>query len=162
MDRLVTGSTVAEFLGPDLRPVAAEDARALLSGAGTEVHPLSAEDEVVLAILGDDSSAFRGELDLSPPDDEVAAASGMAAWHVNERDEVHTVRSGTGLMEFMTESGPVSVLLQPGDVLVIRGGEHRYRPLTVQRWALRYGGGPDAELGQKETGREAGPWPNFP
>ena len=78
---------MAEFLGPDLRPVAAEDARALLSGAGTEVHPLSAEDEVVLAILGDDSSAFRGEMDLSPPEDEVAAASGMAAWHVNERDE---------------------------------------------------------------------------
>ena len=154
---------MAEFRGPDLRPVAAEDARALLSGAGTEVHPLSAEDEVVLAILGDDSSAFRGEMDLSPPEDEVATASGMAAWHVNERDEVHTVRSGTGLMEFMTESGPVS-----GSPPARRRAGHPRRgaPLppsdraalgpSIRRWP-RY-----EELGQKETGREAGPWPNFP
>src|SRR5438876_5181850 len=123
-DGCLRGGAVAEYLGPDSRPMAAEDARALLSADGTEVHPLSAEDEVVLAMFGDDPSAFRGETDLSPPADEVAAAAGMAAWHVNEKDEGHTVRSGTGLMQFMTDSGPVSVILQPGDVLVIRGAEH--------------------------------------
>jgi hypothetical protein len=139
--------------------MAAEDARALLSAGRTEVHPLSAEDEVVRAAMGDDPSAYRGEFDLSPPEDEAAAVSGMAAWHVNERDEAHTIRSGAGLMQFITDSGVVSVFLQPGDVLVIRGAEHRYRPLTVQRWALRWPGGEDAELGPHETGREAGPWP---
>jgi mannose-6-phosphate isomerase-like protein (cupin superfamily) len=150
---------VAEFLGPDSRPIAAEEARALLSAGGTELHPLSAEDQVVLAMFGDDHTADRGESDLSPPEDETAAASGMAAWHVNERAEAHTVRSGTGLMQFITESGPVSVVLQPGDVIVIRGAEHRYRPLTVQRWALRWPGGADADLGARETGRTADAWP---
>jgi hypothetical protein len=139
--------------------MAAEEARELLSAGRTEVHPLSAEDEVVLAAIGDDPSAYRGEFDLAPPADEAAAASGMAAWHVNERDEAHTIRSGAGLMQFITDSGVVSVFLQPGDVLVIRGAEHRYRPLTVQRWTLRWLGGADATLGARETGREGGDWP---
>ena len=51
----------------------------------------------------------------------------------------------------MKKHADVSTIVGPGDVIEVRGAEHRYRPLTAQRWALRYGGGPDAELVATET-----------
>ena len=111
---------------------------------------------MVSRVLADAESAVRVEVEIEPPDD---LTTGMAAWHVNAETEAHTVRSGTGLIEFWTPSGPVAAVLNPGVVMVVRGGEHRYRPLTTQRWAIRHSGDADADLGTRDTGREAGPWP---
>jgi hypothetical protein len=67
--------------------------------------------------------------------------------------------SGEGLVEFMTPDGPVAAVITGGDVMIVRGGEHRYRPLTEQEWIIRHSGAPDAELGSRETGRASTPWP---
>lgn len=136
-----------------------DEARRRLASIGTElIPPDSDEDEhaVVSRVLADAESAVRVEVEIEPPDD---LTTGMAAWHVNAETEAHTVRSGTGLIEFWTPSGPVAAVLNPGVVMVVRGGEHRYRPLTTQRWAIRHSGDADADLGTRDTGREAGPWP---
>jgi mannose-6-phosphate isomerase-like protein (cupin superfamily) len=85
----------------------------------------------------------------------------MGAWHVNAQDEAHTVLSGTGLMQFVTPQGVVTVVVEAGDVVVVRGAEHRYRPLTAQGWAIRHSGGPGDDLGARETGRPSGPWPEL-
>ena len=83
----------------------------------------------------------------------------MGAWHVNAQAEAHLVVSGEGLVEFMTPEGPVAAVITGGDVMVVRGGEHRYRPLTEQEWVIRHSGGPDADLGTRETGRASSAWP---
>jgi hypothetical protein len=145
---------VVQYVGID-----PDEARRRLASIGTElVPPDGDEDEhaVVSRVLADAESAVRVEIEIEPPDD---ITTGMAAWHVNAETEAHTVRSGTGLVEFWTPSGPVAAVLQPGVVMVVRGGEHRYRPLTPQRWAIRHSGDPDADLGTRDTGREPGPWP---
>ena len=136
-----------------------DEARRRLASIGTElVPPDGDEDEhaVVSRVLADAESAVRVEIEIEPPDD---VTTGMGAWHVNGETEAHTVRSGSGLVEFWTPSGPVAAVLQPGVVMVVRGGEHRYRPLTPQRWAIRHSGDPDADLGTRDSGREPGPWP---
>ena len=51
------------------------------------------------------------------------------------------------------------MLLEPGDIMANKAGvEHRYRPISEQRWIVRIDGGPDAEMVTTETGRPAGPW----
>ncbi len=140
------------------------EARALLDAVGVRLHVVDASTadapaEVVEAVLPDGSREVRAVADIAVPDDVDA---GMGAWHVNAVDELHVVQSGEGIMEFVTLDGVVSTIVGPGDVIEVRGAEHRYRPLTAQRWALRYGGGPDAELVATETGRASGPWPMPP
>lgn len=140
------------------------EARALLDAVGVRVHTADPETfdapaELVAAVLPDGSRDVRAVADVEVPEDVDA---GMGAWHVNAVDELHVVQSGEGIMEFVTLDGIVSVVVGAGDVVEVRGAEHRYRPLTVQRWALRYGGGPDAELVATETGRGAEPWPAYP
>lgn len=140
------------------------EARALLDAVGVRIHAADAatsdaSPDVISAVLPDDSRGVRAVADIAVPDDVDA---GMGAWHVNAVDELHVVQSGEGIMEFVTLDGVVSVLVGAGDVIEVRGAEHRYRPLTEQRWALRYGGGPGAELTATETGRGADPWPARP
>ena len=140
------------------------EARALLDAAGVRLHaadPATADvpADVVSAVLPEDSRGVRAVADIEVPEDVDA---GMGAWHVNAVDELHLVQSGEGIMEFVTLDGIVSVVIGAGDVIEVRGAEHRYRPLTEQRWALRFGGGPEAELAATETGRGAGPWPQYP
>lgn len=139
-------------------------ARALLDAAGVRLHtadPATADvpADVVSAVLPEDSRGVRAVADIEVPEDVDA---GMGAWHVNAVDELHLVQSGEGVMEFVTLDGIVSVVIGAGDVIEVRGAEHRYRPLTEQRWALRFSGGPEAELAATETGRGAGPWPQYP
>ena len=139
----------------------ADEARRRLATIGTElVPPDSDEDEgaVVARVLPDSESAVRLEVELDPPDEPDA---GMGAWHVNGETEAHTVRSGSGLVEFWTPSGPVAAVLEAGVVMVVRGGEHRNPPLTLQRWAKRHSGDPDADLGPRVTGRPPTPWPEI-
>lgn len=135
-----------------------DESRAVLAAAGVELGRAS-EDEIpaqVLEVLPEGERQVRAVADIEVPEDIDA---GMGAWHVNAVDEVHVVASGAGVMEFVTIEGPVGVLVEAGDVIAIRGAEHRYRPLTPQRWVLRYGGPADGDLGATETGRAAGPWP---
>jgi mannose-6-phosphate isomerase-like protein (cupin superfamily) len=140
------------------------EALALLDSVGVRLHVADAATadapaRIVAAVLPEGSRDVRAVADIAVPDDVDA---GMGAWHVNAVDELHVVQSGEGIMEFVTPDGIVSVVVGAGDVIEIRGAEHRYRPLTEQRWTLRYGGGPDAELLATGTGRGAEPWPLRP
>lgn len=137
----------------------ADDVHALLDAAGVTLTVVDdggdAPAELVAAVLPEGARQIRADVEIAVPLDP---DSGMGAWHVNAVDEVHVVASGEGIMEFVTMEGPVPVLLESGDVVAIRGAEHRYRPLTPQRWVLRFAGAPDAELVATETGRATG-WP---
>jgi mannose-6-phosphate isomerase-like protein (cupin superfamily) len=140
------------------------EARALLDGVGVRLHradavTADAPADVVRAVLPEDSRGIRAVADIEVSEDVDA---GMGAWHVNAVDELHLVQSGEGIMEFVTLGGVVSVVIGTGDVIEVRGAEHRYRPLTEQRWALRFSGGPEADLAATETGRGADPWPPSP
>lgn len=148
------------------RVIGRDDAEAgeLLDAVGVRLHVAEsatsdAAADVVAAVLPVDSRLVRAVVEVDVPDDVDA---GMGAWHVNAVDELHVVQSGEGIMEFVTPDGIVSVVVGTGDVIEVRGAEHRYRPLTTQRWSLRYSGGPDAELAATETGRGADPWPWYP
>ena len=136
-----------------------EDARRRLTAVGTELVPtddVGAESAAVASVLPIGEREVRVEVEIDVPDDP---DSGMGAWHVNAQTEAHTVRSGLGMVQFWTPDGPVSAVLEAGDVMVVRGGEHRYRPLTLQRWAIRHSGSADSELDTTDTGRPGPPWP---
>jgi hypothetical protein len=135
-----------------------ERSRALLHGAGVRILHVGAADHdaVMTQVLGQRREE-RGRIVAEPPADEAAAAEGMGAWHVNDVNEFETVVSGTGILEFMTDGGPVAVLLEAGDVMAVERAEHRYRPLTAQEWILRFAGD---DLGAADTGRASGPWPS--
>ena len=134
--------------------------RAALDLAGVRLHRVDADGDapagIVATVLPEGERALRAEVEIAVPTE---SDSGMGAWHVNEVDEIHVVSSGEGIMEFVTLDGVVSVLVEAGDVVEIRGAEHRYCPLSPQRWRLRFAGGPDGELVATATGRAAGPWP---
>lgn len=147
---------MARVIGRD-----AAEALALLDAVGVRLHAAEGEaadaaPALVDSVLADDSRHVRAVADIAVP---VDVDAGMGAWHVNAVDELHVVRSGKGIMEFVTVDGIVSVVLGAGDVVEIHGAEHRYRPLSEQRWALRFSGGPSAELAATDTGRGAQEWP---
>jgi mannose-6-phosphate isomerase-like protein (cupin superfamily) len=135
-----------------------DESREVLAAAGVRLDRVIGDEvpALVADVLPEGQREVRAEADIEVPEDIDA---GMGAWHVNAVDEVHVVASGAGVMEFVTIEGPVGVLVEAGDVIAIRGAEHRYRPLTPQRWVLRFGGPADGDLGATETGRAAGPWP---
>lgn len=140
-------------------------ARQALAGAGVQVlRALDAEgavDASVLELVLDAGSRHVRDVLSATPPAEPLRDQGMGAWHVNDVDEVHSVLDGMGIMEFWTELGAVAVVVEGGDVVVIQGAEHRYLPLTPQRWAVRFGGAADAELTGGPTGRVATPWPSI-
>ncbi len=140
--------------------IAEDEARARLSTIGTQLltDPDPSEIEAVEATLPPEIRDVRAAVVIPPPPTG-EEDTGMGAWHVNAETEAHLVVSGEGLVEFMTADGPVAAVITGGDVMVVRGGEHRYRPLTEQEWVIRHSGGPDAELGGRETGRTSTPWP---
>jgi hypothetical protein len=63
------------------------------------------------------------------------------------------------VIEFWCGDQTVAAVLEAGDIMLVRGTEHRYRPLTDQRWLLRFSGGPQAALIPTETNRVSEPWP---
>ncbi len=131
------------------------EARERLAPIGTEL--VVDDGTVVERVLADGERQVRAEVDVEPPSESFA---GMGAWHVNGRTEAHGVLSGRGIVQFWTEQGPVTAVLEAGDAMVVRGGEHRYLPLTSQRWVLRHSGDESASLDAVETGRAAEPWPD--
>lgn len=143
---------MARFLSGD-----EPSARAALAAAGVELVPAEADDvpaALLIRALPPEHRVVKGVITAEPPEGDPDA--GMGAWHVNAVDELHLVTSGEGVFEFVTEDGIVSVIVGRGDVVWIRGAEHRYRPLLSQGWVLRFAGD---DLGARETGRPASPWP---
>lgn len=142
------------------------EARDALRGAGVQVLRALDDDGTVDSVLLElllepESRHVRDVLRADPPAPH-ASHDGLGAWHVNEVDEVHSVLDGTGIMEFWTARGTVAVVVEGGDVLVVQRAEHRYLPLTSQRWAVRFGGPLDGELVPTATGRAPAPWPVLP
>lgn len=134
-----------------------ERSRAFLSLVGVRLLRIDDldHDDVMAEVLGGQVQE-RGRIVAEPPADDAAAAEGMGAWHVNAGCEFETVVDGRGIVEFMTDKGPISVLLEGGDVMVVERAEHRYRPLSSQTWILRFEGD---DLAARETGRLSGAWP---
>jgi len=147
---------MADFIGRD-----EAEARELLAEAGVRILNIdSPECDIVLAeVLEEEARHERAQIVAEPPEDESAAAEGMGAWHVNEVNEFETVIDGDGIVEFWTSDGAVSVVLTAGDIMAVERAEHRYRPLTSQSWALRFGGPADGDLVSFETERDSGDWP---
>lgn len=144
---------MARFLTPD-EPVARE----ILATAGVDISAAPDGDvpsDLLSRALPAEHRAVKVAVTVPPADD--ALDSGMGAWHINAVDELHVVTSGEGQFQFVTARGIVSVAVTEGDVLWIRGAEHRYRPLTAQGWLLRFAGD---DLGARETGRAPGEWPD--
>lgn len=134
----------------------------MLASVGSEFWSIEADeipDDVVARVLPEGERQVRATPVVPPPDD-ASADEGMGAWHVNARDELHLVRAGSGILQVVTPEGVVTVWLEPGTVMVMRGAEHRYRPLTEQAWSMRFSGPADADLGATATGRAAEPWPS--
>jgi hypothetical protein len=140
--------------------IADDLARERLAEVGTQLLHRPSDDErtALQSSLPPEALVVRAQVAIDPPAPG-EEDSGMGAWHVNARTEAHLVLEGDGLVEFMTPHGPVAAVVSGGDVMVVRGGEHRYRPLTAQQWAIRHDGGPEADLGAQETGRATSPWP---
>ena len=146
---------MATFVG-----ISDQEARAQLSRAGVMI--LREDDpqlDLVMCATLDEDSRFDRDLITAEPPASGAEYTGFGAWHRNNHHEFHSVVSGSGIVEFMTESGPVAALIGPGDVMVVLCAEHRYLPLTRQEWVVRFGGGPGSELVPTDTDRPAGPWP---
>ena len=137
------------------------DLEAELAAAGVRFVHAPGEDapaEIVAEFLQPDEREIRAVVVADPPapGDE---HTGMGAWHVNAVDEVHFVRSGRGLLQFALPGGVCSVEVTAGDIMILRGAEHRYLPIEPQEWVMRHTGPVSAGLGAQETGRAPEPWP---
>lgn len=138
------------------------DLEAALAVAGVRFVSAPGDDapaDIVAEVLGPDEREIRAVVVAEPPIPG-GEHSGMGAWHVNAVDEVHFVRGGRGIVQFVLAEGICSVEVTAGDVMIVRGAEHRYLPLEPQEWVLRHSGKEDASLGARETGRAAEPWPS--
>jgi len=118
-----------------------------------------APESVLADMLGPDERQIRAVVVAQPPAPGEEHA-GMGAWHVNAVTEVHFVRSGRGTLQFALPQGAGTVEISAGDVMIVSGAEHRYRPLEPQEWVIRHSGPPEAGLGARETGRAPTPWPS--
>lgn len=115
--------------------------------------------EVLSEVLGPGELQVRAVVVAEPPAPG-EEHGGMGAWHVNAVHEAHFARSGRGILQVVLADGIATVEVIPGDVMLIRGAEHRYVPLEAQEWVLRHTGPDDADLGARETDRAADPWPS--
>lgn len=149
---------MVRFIGLD-----EETARRRLARIGTEIVHVGAEGSdleagTVARVLCEGERQLRSTFDAQPPAPGEEHA-GVCAWHTNAVTEAHTFASGHGVLEFWTEDGVVALLVEPGDLLVNRGAEHRFLPVVAQQLQLRHSGTVDQDLGYVPTGRLAAPWP---
>jgi hypothetical protein len=84
--------------------------------------------------------------------------AGVGAWHINAQDEAHLLRSGSGEVQFVDETGIITVRVNSGDIMIVRRAEHRFRALTPCTWVLHYSGPDGADLASTPTGRTNSPW----
>ena len=145
-----------------IRLEASGDPVAMLAAVGSSFAHIDGSDipdDMLAAVLPEGERQVRAVAVIAEPTEP---DEGMGAWHVNARDEIHLVRSGQGVLQVITPEGIVTAWLEPGTVMVMRGAEHRYRPLTEQEWLIRHSGPADADLGATATGRAAAAWPSRP
>ena len=137
-----------------------DDSSHRLTDLGVEFHT-TYEDDVpdhLLALaLREGERQTRGEVAVDPP------AAGQefedfGAWHVNDGNEAHLLLSGTGQVQFVDDGGVITVDVEAGDVMIIRGAEHRFRALTPAVWVLHFAGPEGADLVATQTGRQDTPW----
>lgn len=149
---------MVQFIGLD-----ESEARRRLLTVGTEIFDVGAEGsdderEKVSEVLPQGERHVRGTFDAKPPEPGLEHTA-HCAWHVNGVHEVHTITSGRGVFEFWTGKGVVTIVTEPGDLLVNRGAEHRFLPVEDQRLVLRHSGKVDGEFAYVATGRTPEPWP---
>jgi hypothetical protein len=139
-------------------------ARRRLLAVGTEIVQIGSEGseleaEILAGALPEGRRHVRGTFEALPPapGEEHDA---HCAWHTNAVTEAHTINSGLGLFEFWTEDGVVTVVTEPGDLLVNRGVEHRFLPVAHQQLRLHHSGESDQDFGYVATGRTPAPWPS--
>ena len=149
-------SVVVRYLHDDVEVV-----EALLAAHGVALVSTNSVDEstAVATVLTGSDTEVRADVVLAAQDD-AQADLGVGAWHINNEHEAHTVVDGIGVIEFWCGDRAVAAVLEAGDVMLVRGAEHRYRPVTDQRWLIRFSGGPQADLIPTETGRPSEPWPS--
>ena len=136
------------------------DSSQRLTVLGVEFHTTDQDDvpDHLLALaLEEGERQTRGEVAVDPP------AAGQefedfGAWHVNDGNEAHFLRSGTGQVQFVDDNGVITVDVKAGDVMIIRGAEHRFRALTPAVWVLHFAGPEGADLVTTQTGRQDSPW----
>ncbi len=139
------------------------DLEAELAAIGVRFVHLPGDDTpaaILEELLGPDERDVRAVIVAEPPAPG-EEFTGMGAWHVNAVQEVHFSRRGRGLVQFQLPEGMASVEVMAGDIMIIRGAEHRYRPIEAQEWVLRHSGPAGGDLGARETGRADEPWPQI-
>jgi hypothetical protein len=137
------------------------DVEEQLAAVGVRFIPAPGDDapeDVIAEVLGPDERQIRAVVVAEPPP-VGEEHSGMGAWHVNAVHEAHYARSGRGILQVALPQGVATIEVVAGEVMIVRGAEHRYLPLEPQEWVLRHAGPADAQLSPRETGRDAGPWP---
>ena len=136
------------------------DSSQRLTDLGVEFHTTDQDDvpDHLLALaLKEGERQTRGEVAVDPP------AAGkefedFGAWHVNDGNEAHLLRSGTGQVQFVDDGGVITVNVEAEDVMIIRGAEHRFRALTPAVWVLHFAGAEGTDLVATQTGRQDTPW----
>lgn len=136
------------------------DSSQRLTDLGVEFHTTDEDDvpDHLLALtLEEGERQTRGEVAVDPP---VAGQEfeDFGAWHVNDGNEAHLLRSGAGQVQFVDDGGVITVDVEAGDVMIIRGAEHRFRALTPAVWVLHFAGPEGADLVATQTGRQDTPW----
>ena len=136
------------------------DSSQRLTDLGVEFHTTDDDDvhnHLLALALEEGERQTRGEVAVDPP---VAGQEfeDFGAWHVNDRNEAHLLRSGAGQVQFVDDGGVITVDVEAGDVMIIRGAEHRFRALTPAVWVLHFAGPEGADLVATQTGRQDTPW----
>ena len=142
--------------------ISPDNAGADLARIGVEFHRTdgaAVPDAILAATLPEGERHVRGEVTMQPPAPG-EEFTGVGAWHINAQDEAHLLRDGTGQVQFIDGENVITVDLEPGDVMVIKRAEHRFRALTPAQWILHYSGPDGADLHTDETGRASNPWPS--
>ena len=137
-----------------------EDGPDRLAVLGVEFHTTTDDDvppELLANVLPAGEQQQRAVATMDPPDPG-AEFEGVGAWHLNEQDEAHFLRSGSGEVQFIDDAGIISVRLTAGDVMIVRCAEHRFRALTPCTWVLHYSGSDGADLASTPTRRPDSPW----
>lgn len=137
-----------------------EDASTRLALLGVEFHSTTNDDvpgELLELVLPAGERQERAVATMDPPT-AGAEFGGVGAWHVNAQDEAHLLRAGSGEVQFIDETGIISVRVESGDVMIVRRAEHRFRALTPCTWVLHYSGADGADLVSTPTGRINSPW----
>ncbi len=109
-------------------------------GDGMEVHS-AGEDGVEIQSAGDDG------LDVNSADDNGLAVSGATNWGINVIGDVRItgICEGCGMAAFARNSG--HTVLEPGDVVAVRGITHTDWPNTPVVVDVELAAGPDAVIG---------------